>query len=169
MARRTSRLSPIDSVKHITSQDIGTTLTGNVRNIIVADVVSRGATRSFSYSMYEGAKIFTCYLELWLNGLGVDTNTKFQVVVMKLSNGQTGPTFAQMNNLTAYEGKKNILYTSQGVLGALGAQSIPILRDWYSIPKGKQRFSLGDSINVFVSATGESIQSCGLSIFKEYL
>lgn len=170
MARRRGMgLSPIDSVKHIVQQEATTTTSTNVRNIVVADVVARGTTRTNAFDIWEGAKLFQCYIELWLNGLGSTNPAKFQLVIMKLTAGQTPPTFTEMSNLTSYEGKKNILFTSQGIVGAAGNQSIPILRDWYKIPKGKQRFSIGDSVNVILAVTNESVQSCGLVIFKEYL
>ncbi len=151
------------------STEAATTTSTNVRNIPIVTVVAKGATRTNPQDVWEGAKIFQCYIELWLNGLGTTNPAKFQLCVVKLSAGQTAPDFADMNNLTAYAGKKNILFTTQGILGRGGNQSVPILREWYKIPKGKQRFGLGDSVIALLAVTSESIQSCGLVIFKEYL
>ncbi len=73
-----------------------------------------------------------------------------------------------MNNLMVYPNKKNILFYSQGVIGDLTTQSIPVVRNWFLIPKGKQRMGLGDKIVETLTATAAVIQNCGFSTYKEY-
>ncbi len=167
--RRRTLSSPINSVKHFVPYTNVETMGGALRNQALVVAITRGADRTLASSVEEGSKIHTVFVELWLNGRGANATTQFTVIIVKLVSGQEAPTVSDMLNLGSYENKKNILYTTQGVLGEGNAQSIPVLRNWVSIPKGKQRFGLGDSLHVIILATGESINNCGIAIFKEYL
>jgi len=77
-------------------------------------------------------------------------------------------TFAEAINPMIYPNKKNIFFASQGVIGDLTTQAIPVHRGWVKIPKGKQRFGLGDRFAMTVAATGAEIEFCGMSTYKEY-
>ncbi len=77
-------------------------------------------------------------------------------------------TYAQSLNLGAYPNKKNILYTTQGVIGGRDTQAIPVMRQWLLIPKGKQRMGLADKVEVTIASTGTAMQRCGIFTFKEY-
>ncbi len=79
-------------------------------------------------------------------------------------------TLAQSQNLGAYPNKKNILYTTQGILADAndGGPTIPLIRGWIKIPKGKQRMGLDDRIVVNITAVG-ALRLCGISTFKEYI
>jgi len=62
-----------------------------------------------------------------------------------------------------------VLYTTQGILGPSDAQgAVPIIRTWVPIPKGKQRFSLGDRFVITLLALNNAYRFCGMFIFKEY-
>ncbi len=117
----------------------------------------------------EGSLVKTCHVEMWLkSNATAGTNCKFQAVLEKVPAGATPITFTQMNNLMVYPNKKNILYSTQGIMGDLTTQSIPMFRDWYPIPKGKQRFGLDDRLILSISATTGDIRRCGLFIYKEW-
>ncbi len=161
-------LAPIVSIKHMI----------NIENASIAD----NARRSFQLiagvaqtavvnvqDVVEGSIIKAVYLELWFKGNAVaGTEDKFQLIIEKVPAGQTAITFAQMNSLMGYENKKNILHSAQGVTGDLTTQALPIFRGWLKIPKGKQRFSIGDELRYAVSTTGATANNCGLCIFKEF-
>ncbi len=117
----------------------------------------------------EGSLVKQCHVEIWIkSNAAAGGNAKFQGILEKVPAGATSITFTQMNNLMTYPNKKNILYSTQGILGDLSTQSIPIMRDWYAIPKGKQRFGLDDRLILTISATTADIRRCGLFIFKEW-
>ncbi len=129
----------------------------------------QGAARAAVEDVEEGCKIFGTYLETWLNGQGATgLTTQFVAVVVLLKSGALAPTAAQMLILQTYPNKKNILYTTQGVLGSKDNQSVPIIRDRIRIPKGKQRFGLGDSLNLIIAPVGQTIQNCGIAVYKEF-
>ncbi len=80
-------------------------------------------------------------------------------------------TTASMAALHDYANKKNILFTAQGLLTPTDGGQVPVVRGWYKIPKGKQRFGLTDQLFVSIrnnNATSIDINFCGLAIYKEY-
>ncbi len=109
------------------------------------------------------------FLEYWLKGTGAsDADTQFNFVFFKNPGGSNDMSVADSLNLMAYDNKKNIFFSSQGVIGGVGGgQSIPVVRQWFKIPKGKQRMGLNDELTVFVGSTGEALQLCGQAIYKE--
>lgn len=112
-----------------------------------------------------GALVKAVYVEYW-----VDSATASKTVnaaIVKLPGGASAPTYAEMQNLSTYANKKNVLEFHQG-LAPSGGNTIPLFRQWVLIPKGKQRFGLGDEIVFVISATGATMNTCGFATFKEY-
>ncbi len=168
--RRTGMRSPINSRKHFV-QFANTVVAAGARQplTIVTSVVAPAVATT--QSVVEGSVIKAIHLEYWIIGSGAtNTDTQFIFTVEKVPVGATGITFTQMANLMSYENKRNIFYTSQGVLGPMidGSPSIPLIKDWLLIPKGKQRFGLGDKVQVSLAAIGTTINLCGVAIYKEY-
>jgi len=87
--------------------------------------------------------------------------------LVKTVDGQT-PTFADMSALNLYTNKKNVLYHTQGLSNDQDADAIPFVRQWFKIPKGKQRFGLADRLYLVVSAIAIDQTICGHMVFKEY-
>ncbi len=138
------------------------------RNIVLVDAKGQNLITAVA-DVVEGSLVKTCYVELWFkSNADAGQDTKFQLVIEKVPAGATSISFTQMNNLMTYPNKKNIFYTTQGVVGDLTTQSLPISRDWYSIPKGKQRFGLDDRLVATISTTAFGANTCGLAIFKEW-
>ncbi len=168
MMHRRRLVAPIVTIKHMTNHENAKVLTTAVRNIEIANAVPQQSVVSTT-DVVEGSIIKAVYLELWLHSIAsAGEDTKFQFVFEKVQGDATPITFTQMNTLMVYPNKKNIFYSSQGVLGDLTTPSIPIVRNWFKIPKGKQRMGQGDELVMTVSATAFDIDTCGLSIFKEY-
>jgi len=116
----------------------------------------------------EGAIISSIYIELWVKSFAAaGEDTKFQLLLEKVPAGATSATFAQMNTLQGYPNKKNCLYFTQGVIGDLTTQGVPVVRQWFKIPKSKQRFGLDDVLMLTLSATAAVIQNCGFATYKE--
>ncbi len=116
----------------------------------------------------EGNVVKAIFIELWLltNAASIGT---FVCIVEKVPGGQVPPNFTNMTTLDAYPNKKNVLFTSQGLLGQNVANPTPVLRQWIKIPKGKQRFGLNDKVRINISAIGSAdILGCGMTIFKSY-
>ncbi len=163
-------LTPINSIKHFVSQTLGTVGSGVVSTRIVAESVVAPATAN-AFSVKEGSVIKAVYIELWISGLGASgARTSFNVTLEKLPAGVASMTIAQAGNLGAYPNKKNILYTTQGLVNpdVDGNQAVPIIRQFFAIPKGKQRMGLADEIVLNISSLATNLGICGIFIFKEY-
>ncbi len=159
----------VNSNKHFVPYTIATTASGALRDTVLIDTVAKGAARANTFDVEEGCKIFGSYIEYWLNGIGSSGNeVQFVIVIVLLKSGALAPTVSNMLNLQSYENKKNVLYTTQGVLGSVNNQSVPLIRDRIKIPKGKQRFGLGDSLHLVMTPVGASIKSCGIAVYKEF-
>ncbi len=168
MFHRRRMVAPINTVKHYVQVENATIANGARRTLFLIEGVIAPAAATTD-QVKEGSIVKAFFLEMWVkSNASAGTDTKFQLAIEKVPAGQAGLTFTQMNNLQAYQNKKNILFFSQGVLGDTTTQSIPIVRQWFKIPKGKQRFGLGDNITVGVSSTAAVIQNCGFSTYKEY-
>ncbi len=159
--------APIVSRKHIiqhtqftVSSAAKTTFT-DANSVPVQDV-------NANFEVIEGSVIKAVYIELWLLGSGT-TQSSFVVIVEKSQGGTADPTFTEMTTLDAYPNKKNVLYSSQGLIGPSDTNPVPVLRQWLKIPKSKNRFGLGDRIRISVASLGaQDLQGCGLTIYKSY-
>lgn len=171
MARFLRRMqAPINSNKHFVSQTLSTVLSGTISTRIVSDAVAAPATAN-AFDVRQGAVIKAVYIELWINGDSAATvSTSFNVTLEKLPSNLASMTFANSQNLGTYTNKKNILYTTQGLVGSadIGQSSVPVLRTWFKIPKGKQRQGLGDRIVLNLSSLVSDLAICGIFIYKEY-
>ncbi len=114
-----------------------------------------------------GTVVKAVYAELWLMGDGQQPAT-VTTCIIKVPNGGSGPSTGEMTNLNAYNSKRNILEMHQGLIGDANTNPSPFYRGWIKIPKGKQRFGLGDKLVLAVKSISEGTQMCGLFIFKAY-
>ncbi len=168
MARR--MLAPIISIKHYVQSTIATVTSGSTTLVTVVATHANTALPTATNSVQEGSIVKAIYIEFWLKGLGAaDAATQFLFTIYKNPGGQNNLSNSDALNLMAYDNKKNVFFQSQGVIGGVGGgQSVPVIRQWLKIPKGKQRFGLNDKLQIGISAVGESISHCGFQTFKEY-
>ncbi len=119
----------------------------------------------------EGAIVKAVFIELWLSTDAAAASGSFVVIVEKVEGSQAAPSLSEMTSLNAYSNKKNILFTSQGILaGESHGNPTPVLRQWLKIPKGKQRMGLTDQIRMNVAAIGaDQLVGCSFATYKEYL
>ncbi len=161
--------APINTIKHYVQQENATIADAARRSVILVDAVSQSAAGSNVRDILEGSLVKAMFIESWVkSNASAGTDTKFQFVIEKVPAGQSSITFTQMNTMMAYPNKKNVFLYSQGVIGDLTTQAIPIIRDWIKIPKGKQRFGLGDRLVISIGSTGAIMQNCGFSTYKEW-
>ncbi len=119
----------------------------------------------------EGASVRACYVELWV---GSDSNSiigSYTVILVKNPGGNATANSANLAALHDFDNKKNILFTGQGLVAPETGGIVPVLRGWYKIPKGKQRFGLGDQLQLQIrnnNATAVDLHFCGVAVYKEY-
>ncbi len=166
--RHRRMLAPIVSIKHYVNQENASIADNAIRNMQMIQGVGQTAVVNTG-DVVEGSIVKAVYIEMWFKGnAAAGTEDKFQLSIEKVPANQEPMTFAQMNTPMGYPNKKNILFYSQGVTGDLTTGSIPIVRGWFKIPKGKQRFGLDDELFVNVTTTGATANTCGFAVFKEY-
>jgi len=121
-----------------------------------------------NFEVIEGSIIKSVFLEYWFRS-SVTNGASFVLILEKIGQDLSGPSFSQIANLDAYPNKKNILYTTQGLVSGSGDNPIPLLRGWFKIPKGKQRFGLNDRLRITVGALGANgLTGCAFGTYKSY-
>ncbi len=164
-------VAPINTVKHYVHRTNLVRATGVQLNQTLVDAVTVAAEGANAFEVTEGSLVKAIHMDYWvLNGGATNTVTQFTAILEKAQQNQVGATAAELANLGAYDNKRNILWSFQGNLGAAidGQASVPFIQGWFKIPKGKQRFALGDKLFLSLVSVGESIDICGLSTYKEY-
>ncbi len=157
----------IHSVKHYVQMTLTTVATGAIVNTILLQSVESTAANLAS-EVEEGASVKAIYVELWVEGAVIDQF--FTITLVKQPAGAGNMTNAQSAALFTYANKKNILYTTQGLASNDGVSGpVPVMRQWFKIPKGKQRMGLTDKIMLNVASRGsDDIKFCGFALYKEY-
>ncbi len=163
--------APINTVKHYVHMTNNIVASGAIiAQPLVTSVVAPATAGADE--VREGAVVKAVYIECWIqNDGGTGNDNQFNVALEKIPTSGIAMTHANSINLGAYVNKKNVLYASQGVQGASvdGVSGVPVLRSWIMIPKGKQRFGLGDRLVLNISSTGFSLRNCGLATYKEFV
>ncbi len=169
MARHKRIVAPINTIKHYV-QDTNTTISsGAVLNTVIVDAVSQAAAGGLTSDVLEGSIIKAVYVESWLHSQqSAGASVQQNYIIEKVPTGAAGATAAQLLNLGAYDNKKNVLFSSQGNMGDLNQLSIPVFKGWILIPKGKQRFGLGDRLMTSFTPTGAGISMCQGFVYKEW-
>ncbi len=159
----------IKSKKHIVQ--IAQATVGQAAAVSTKLVEAAEATGTTPITVEEGAIVKACYVEFWVSQDSASVVGSYTVALAKNPSGLTGPTATNMAALHDWDNKKNILFTAQGLLTPNDGGQVPVLRGWYKIPKGKQRFGLGDDLRLTIrnnNVTAIDINFCGIAIFKEY-
>ncbi len=168
MARR--MVAPINSVKYYVQRAVTSVAGAGILNEVVVDAVVASAVSS-SNEVLEGSIVKAVYVETWIIGEGASgIMSAFNVSVEKKPADATPMTNSQSLNLMVYPNKKNVLYTTQGLVASeQGSNAVSILRQWFAIPKGKQRMGLGDQLMInFSNISTTSYLICGFYTYKEY-
>jgi len=157
----------INSEKHIVQQTLTTVDAGT---IFVTNIVAADENPQFPHQVRIGAIVKAVYVELWYVGSSSQPVIQTSTLEKVVGDG-TFMTQPEAQLLDEYRNKKNILYSTQGIVGDANTNPTPLMRGWFKIPKGKQRIGQGDRIVINVAALGEAsndLEICGLFIFKEY-
>ncbi len=161
--------APITSRKHIFQISQATVMQAAAVNTNFISAIE--GARSQPQHVAEGAIVKACYVEFWVSQDSASVVGSYTIILVKNPGGNATPLTSNLAALHDYDNKKNILFTAQGLLTPNDGGQVPVLRGWYKIPKGKQRFGLGDILTISIrnnNATAIDINFCGLAIFKEY-
>ncbi len=155
----------IRSTKHYVHFPATGIASAGIGGATIVEAVARDAAINSAAKLEEGAVVKAVYLEFWVKA----DNPNFTVngAYLKIPGSGTDPTYTEMQNLGSYDNKKNIFEFHQG-LAPSGGNVMALFRGWYKVPKGKQRFGLGDKLKLLVTFTGSAGDLCGFSTYKEY-
>ncbi len=157
----------LHSVKHYVQWSIFTVLGSAIQAQSIVDAVPALSVNDPD-EVSEGEVVKAVYLELWARTSEVSPGSG-QLIVYKIESDSANPTIADMAALHDWDNKKNILYTTQGLFNDQDADAIALHKGWIKIPKGKQRFGLGDRLQYSFSAAGAiDVVLCGFSTYKSY-
>ncbi len=156
----------VHSQKHYVQQSIGSSVPGTLTDTVVLSAVAVG-NKNQVFEVEEGASVKAVYFEMWLRSAATAA-ASFTFMIEKRNAGLTPASAAEMAAMGDYNNKKNVFYTSQGLVNDVDSTALSVIRGWVKIPKSKQRMGLGDSINWTLSAIGQTINFCGFEIYKEY-
>ncbi len=157
--------APIHSDKHYVQRSLSTVLAGVTSAFKIAQAVE-ATTANAVDEVVEGALIKAVFVEMWVRT--GDTAPGACLISLIKSPLNAVPTFAEMVSLGTYPNKKNVLYHTQGLINDQDADAIPFVRQWFKIPKGKQRFGLGDTLFLMITAQALDSIVCGFATYKEY-
>ncbi len=158
--------APIHSRKHYVQTSLTTVVAGALHLGVIADGTLPGDVNG-STEVIDGALVKAVYVELWVRTNDTSPGA-FVFIVEKAGGTASNPTTGNMAALDAYENKKNVFFSSQGLTNINTSQAVPIIRQWIKIPKGKQRMGLDDKIRFVLFAQALDQNICGLVTYKEY-
>jgi len=159
--------APIHAVKHYVQTSLSTITTGAKLDIVLVSAELIQNVNAVN-EVQEGSIVKAVYIELWILG---KTSASSQITALtKFVAGVAPFSVAQLAALGTTANKKNVLFVSQGLASNDGiANPINIMRGWYKIPKSKQRFGLGDTLELQIFAQGGAdLEVCGFTTYKEY-
>ncbi len=151
----------INTEKHYQHTLVTSVATGGIQEV---ELIDASASPTQANEVREGAIVKAIYVEYWVTG--DVSNSTVAAAVVKLPSGASPPTFGNLSNLGAYINKKNVLEFHQGLMPSNG-NIVPMFRHWILIPKGKQRFGLGDKLSITFSSTAATLEICGFATYKE--
>ncbi len=156
----------IQSNKHYVQKSLTTVLAGAIETVFLA-IAKDTPTGGDSTHVKTGSIIKAVFVEMWCRTNDTSPGTVL-VTLQKLPGSGVAMSFAEAVALHAYDNKKNILYHTQGLTNDQDADAIPFVRQWFKIPKGKQRFGLDDQLILSISAQALDQNICGFATYKEY-
>ncbi len=157
----------LKSRKHIVQLPFDQILTATAQNALLGVTVDRTIADAAT-EIAEGSIIKAVFIEMWLQNSANDGHAV--LIFEKVPLGNVGATFAQLADLDSYPNKKNVLFIHEGLTSNDGVGNpIPVLNQWFKIPKSKQRFGLADRMVLSISnPSSNNLNRCGKVIYKEY-
>lgn len=156
----------IHSTKHYKQDPLFIVVSGSVTTKTIVNAVAVDNKDAVN-EVEEGAIVKAVYLEYWITG-DDDVFSSHISVLEKLQNGASTITSGQIATLHAYVNKKNVFYTTMGLVPPKTQYPMQLVKQWFPIPKGKQRMGLGDKITFSIFGQVDGLQACGFSTYKEY-
>ncbi len=157
----------VHSTKHYVQTSLSSITAPGQLNTTIAQSVAV-VDKDAVFEVEEGANIKAVYFEYWLKTGETSNSGFYTMTIHKIPGGGANFSQAEMAALGGAPNKKNILFTSQGLLNTPADSATNVIRSWIKIPKSKQRFGLGDFLMMSILASAIDIDLCGFATYKEY-
>ncbi len=155
----------VNTEKHIVQQSLFAVASGAITNLNIGRAIA--VPTAAATDLREGCRISAVYIEMWLSSDDVASGTAI-VTLEKTPGTQTVfMTAAQSAALNAYPNKKNILHTFMGLLPNNVDYPMAVIKGWFKIPKGKQRFGIDDRLILNIHGQSNGVAGCGFFLYKE--
>ncbi len=155
----------INTQKHIVQLSLFAVASGAISTQTIA-LAAQDPTETSATAIREGSKISAVYCEMWITSDDAAAGTAI-VTLERRPGGVGAMNTTDSAALDGYDNKKNILYTFMGLIGPNVQVPTPAIRAWFKIPKGKQRFGIGDRLMLNIHGQSNGVSACGFFIFKE--
>ncbi len=159
----------IHSKKHIVQMSQFTIAQSAIDTQVL--VISQEAVSTTPNAIEVGSAVKAVYVELWLGNASSTVVGSYTTILLKNPGGNAGASATNLAALHDYDNKKNILFTSQALVPPTDGGQVMVMKQWFKIPKGKQRMGLGDRIELVTrnnNSISVDVNGCGISLFKEY-
>ncbi len=151
--------------KHIVQASLSTVAVAAINSTVIANCVQVPAAAQPN-QVREGCTISACYVEMWVSGDDATASTCI-ATLEKRPSGLGAMSAAESALLNDYDNKNNVLHTFMGLIPPDIQFPTAILKGWFKIPKGKQRFGLGDDLVLNIHGQSNGLDFCGFFLYKE--
>ncbi len=159
-----ARMRPrVHTEKHIVQFSLDTTASGAIEPKVIISAV---AAPTGVAEVREGSTVSAVYVEMWIQTDDAALGSSI-VTLERLSGGTPIMNTTDSAALNAYDNKKNVLHTQMGLTPNNVTYPMAAVKGWFKIPKGKQRFGIGDRLNLNLHAQSNGLNHCGIAIYKE--
>ncbi len=155
----------VHTEKHVVQNSLFAVASGALTSLTIADAKQEPVAAT-AQDVREGCTISAVYAEIWLSSDDAASGTAI-CTLERRPGGVNTMTAAESAALNSYNNKKNVLYTFQGLLPSNVQYPMASIKGWIKIPKGKQRFGIGDKMVFNVHGQSNGVVGCGFFIFKE--
>ncbi len=156
----------VTSEKHFIQTSLNVVAAGAMQTQSFAIGVA-AVDKNLNTEVAQGSIIKAIYLEYWVSSDDAAQGT-FIWVIEKIQKSDASVTVGEIAGLNAYDNKRNVLQSGMGLMGNNVQFPSNLVKGWIKIPKGKQRFALGDVLKLSIFVQTNGMNTCGFAIYKEY-
>ncbi len=155
----------VHTEKHIVQSALFAVASGALTTVTFL-IGKQNPTTTNATHVKEGATVSAVFIEMWITSDDAAQGSAI-VTLERRPSGLIAMTAADSAALNAYDNKKNIFHTFQGLVGPNVQPAMPAIRGWFKIPKGKQRFGTEDILCLNVHGQSNGLAACGFFTYKE--
>ncbi len=155
----------IHTEKHVVQNSLFAIASGAIAALTFI-VGKQSPTATTAAHVREGSTISAIYIEMWVSSDDAGSGTVIATLERRPS-GLGAMSTTESASLDSYDNKKNVLHTFMGLVPNNVDYPMAIIKGWFKIPKGKQRFGIEDSLVLNIFGQSNGVSACGFATYKE--